>query len=619
MLRELHISNLAVIEDVTITFAAGLNCFTGQTGAGKSLILGALEILLGLRGGALDEMIRPGAEEARVSGVFELHDADITAQIAQAADQALHPGDDLLVTRKVFASGRSSVSINGHPAAGAMVRRVAELLVDVHGQHDHQYLLKPSNQLLILDAFGQTMPLRARFHEVHGELRALRQRHAELSASRTLRQQQLELYEFQADEIDKADLREGELAELRARHVLLSNVQRIKREAGTAHAALYESEGAVIERLQMIAHVLGDLAELDGRIKETAEQVRGAALTLQESAYELGRYVDGLELDPGELAQIEERLNALNRLAAKYADHGGAAAKSASGDAIAIVLQYRQEIGEQIAQLRGQDEDVSTLKNRIDALAGKLVTIGGELTAGRKAAAARIRPLIETQMRELGMGEAEFDVAFETAGEGNETSPAKLEDSHDRACPAGDAGASGLDRTEMMVRTNPGQPARPLRKIASGGELSRIMLAIKSILAQSDRISVLVFDEIDANIGGRMGTVIGQKLRRLAGQGDVVSPGLRRKKSAKPQPPEAAASHQVLCITHLPQIAAFAQRHFRIAKEVVGKGANKETRTTVTMLDGKPRIEELAEMLAGKDVTETTRRQVHELLETATV
>ena len=594
MLLQLHISNLAVIEDVTIELSEGLNCFTGQTGAGKSLILGALEILLGMRSGNLTDMIRPGADEARVSGVFELQDAWVVQQVSAAVDQSIEPGDSLLITRRLLASGRSTISINGRPATAAIIRTIGELLVDVHGQHDHQYLLKASNQLVILDAFGQTIPLREKFMTGYAQLRRLLQRRNQLIESRTLRRRQLELYEFQADEIDAAAIDEpagdeqvSELAELEARHRVISNIQRIKSQAGQAHAALYEAEGAAIERLQMIAHLLIELAEVDPALAPTAEQIRSSTLSLQESAYELSGYVQRLDCDPSELTEIEDRLNVLNRLIEKYG-RGPGQANPAAADPLAQVIAYRKQIGQQIQTLRGENEDLEDLDRQIDSLQRELGELGSTLSDQRRQAAAKLSPLVEKELAELGMPDGRLIVeltsgAFDSLASG--------------ASGGGDAAimATGLDTIEFMVRTNPGQPARPLRKIASGGELSRIMLAVKSILTHADRISVVVFDEIDANIGGRMGTVIGSKLRQLA----------------------AGGAHQVLCITHLPQIAAHADRHLRIAKRVEGKGKSRRTRTDVALLDGQSRIDELAEMLAGTQATVTTRKQARELIKAA--
>lgn len=566
MLRELHISNLAVIEDARIELADGLNCFTGQTGAGKSLVIGAFEILLGLR--KAGDLLRDGAEEGRVSGVFELADAELIRQVDAVADAGMggdgpaEGPEQLLVTRKVFASGRTSVTVNGAPATLGMLQQIGELLVDVHGQHDHQFLLKPANQRLMLDRFAESDDLRQRYGDLHGRIRALRQRREALEASATLRKQQLELYEFQAGEIDEAEPTEGEYDELAARHRVMSNLEKIGREAGAAHAALHESDGAIIDRLQGVAAVLKDLGELDESLVPIADEVRGALAQLQDASFSLGRYASRLDLDPAELEEVESRLNTLNRLIQKYGP--------GRGGTLADVLDHRRTIGVEIDRLRGEGEDLASIDAQLEPMAGELAEVGAALSAKRREAAEKLCPLVIGQLAELGMADARFEVAIDTAEAPGES-------------------ASGMDEIELLVAPNPGQAAKPLRRIASGGELSRIMLALKSILARSDRISVLVFDEVDANIGGRMGSVIGEKLRDLA------------------------AHHQVLCITHLPQIAAFASHHLRIAK-AVHRG---RTRTEVEPLDDSRRIDELAEMLAGKGHSATTRKQAEEMLANA--
>jgi DNA repair protein RecN (Recombination protein N) len=558
---------------------------------------------------------------------------------------SLEPGEPLLITRKLYASGRSGVSLNGQPATAPMVRAIGELLVDVHGQHDHQYLLKPSNQLLVLDGFARAMDLRDRFASLHGQISALRKRLAELNASQTLRRQQLDLYEFQAQEIDAAAPQAGEFPQLKARQAMLRNVQKLRRDAGAAHAALYDSEGAIVERLQMLTHLLGDLCELDDSLRDTTEQVRTATLTLQEAAFELARYVDRLETDPRELSEVEDRLNTLNRLIAKHGaskrplrSRAEADLLDAANDPVAGVVAYRAQIEEQIRQLRAEHADASGLAARIAELSRELKAVGMELHERRAAAAKRLQPLVVAELRELGMADAEFEVAFDSvdgamwdpqAGGAGDSLARDAADDDAAAFPteshaeSASLSATGFDRIEMLVRANPGQPARPLRKVASGGELSRIMLALKSTLAHSDRISVLVFDEIDANIGGRMGTVIGRKMRELAGKSAggfqvPVPPGASARKGKRRDAAAGAGPvHQILCITHLPQIAAFAHRHMRIAKSVTGKGDARQTVTSVTRLEGKERIEELAEMLAGKDVTATTRKQVEEMMAAA--
>ncbi len=556
MLRELHITNLAVIADARIEFEAGLNCFTGATGAGKSLVIGAIELLLGLRSAA--EMLRPGTDEGRVSGVFDIQNKRLLEEIETVLDIPLtSDGGELLLVRKLQASGRTSVSVNGHPITLGMLKNLADRLIDVHGQHDHQYLLKPANQIDVLDAFAETGELRGKYHSVFQEWTEARRQIENLSASRTLRQQQLELYRFQAGEIDAAELQPAEYEELKSRASVLTNLEKLKKEAAAAHANLYEADGSILERLKMTTGVLAELAQLDFNLKPVADTVRDATVQLEDSAFDLGRYLDRLDLDPAELTEVNDRLNVINRILNKY------------GDPLAIALDYRQEIGQKISDLERATDDLTSIQVRLDPLFEEIQRLGGQLSRQRTAAGKALAGRIEKALSELGMEKARFSVTI---------------------TPTSEPLASGLDAVEFIAQTNPGQLAQPLRKIASGGELSRVMLALKGILAQSDRISVLVFDEIDANVGGRLGSVIGDKLRELA------------------------RHHQVLCITHLPQIASYADRHFTVRKIVVGK----ETLTSVRVMSGDERIEELAEMIGGQRITETTRAQARELLDSAT-
>jgi DNA repair protein RecN (Recombination protein N) len=563
MLRELHISNLAVITDVRIELDPGLNCFTGATGAGKSLVIGALEVLLGLRSPA--EMLRPGVEEGRVSGVFEVRNADVLRRLDAITDvEVSADGGELLLTRRLYASGRSSVSLNGNPITLSMLKQVAEHLVDVHGQHDHQYLLKPSNQIDVIDQFGDLWPLRRQYHDVYQRVVDAKQRLAELSASKTLRQQQLELYRFQADEIDAAGLEPAEYAELESRASVLQNLEKLKKDAGAVHGALYEADGSVLERLKMMAAVLAELSVLDANVKPTADNMRDAMIALEEVAFDLSRYLDKLDLDPGELAEVNDRLNTINRVLNKY------------GDPLETTLAHRAEIGAKITELERATDDLSSIEKELTPLLKDVERLGKELSTKRQAVAKKLSPQIEKQLAELGMEKAKFTIQLCPA---TGTIPGEKRP----------ATASGFDAVEFIAQTNPGQLAQPLRKIASGGELSRIMLALKGILAQSDRISVLVFDEIDANVGGRLGSIIGNKLRGLAGH------------------------HQVLCITHLPQIASYADRHLTVRKEV----AQGATKTKVRTMEGPERLQELAEMIGGQRITDTTRAQAQELLDAA--
>ncbi|HLL89804.1 MAG TPA: AAA family ATPase, partial [Tepidisphaeraceae bacterium] len=446
MLRELHISNLAVIADARIELAPGLNCFTGATGAGKSLVIGAVEVLLGLR--SPGEMLRGGADEGRVSGVFEVRDKGLLKALDQVTDLPLSDeGGELLLTRRLYASGRSSVSLNGNPITLSMLKQVAEHLVDVHGQHDHQYLLKPHNQLDVLDQFGDLHPLRAKYHAVYYQLTGARRRLADLSTNRTLREQQLELYRFQADEIDNAQLDPAEYAELTSRASVLTNLEKLKMDAGVTYSALYDADGSVIERLKMMVGVLSELADIDQGLKDVAGGVRDATVQLEESAFDLSRYLDRLDLDPGELAEVNERLNTVQRILNKY------------GDPIETAVAYRAEIGAKIAELERATDDLSSLASQLAPLRKQLKSLGDELTAKRHAVAKKLSPLIEAQLQHLGMEKAKFTVSITPGPTDADSLPAT---------------PSGFDQIEFIAQTNPGLTPQPLRKIASGGELSRI-------------------------------------------------------------------------------------------------------------------------------------------------
>ncbi len=576
MLRELHISNLAVIEDAAIDFQPGLNVVTGQTGAGKSLILGAFELLMGLR--TVGKLLRAGAPEGRVTGVFELPDPiQVTAiqEIADLSDTDLAPGDSLIITRKLFSSGRSSVSMNGRPATLAMLKKVGSHLIDLQGnnrnnsndapsssasaQNETLLLLKPSYQLDILDHFADNPSRRTTYAQIFQELRQLQQQKVDLETGSTLRRDQLDLYQFQAHEIDEVDPTPGEYDELQSRFRFLSNIERLIRDARNVHQIIYDSENSIAERSQYALAILRELTDIDEDLAEVRDLTEQAAAASQEAAFTLNRYLGRLNFDAEELSEVTDRLNALNRLTAKYG----------SGTYPGI-FDFRAELAQKLAALQQDCGDANQIDERIQELRQSLAELGQVLNHRRHQAAQALKPNIEAQLHELAMPEAEFNVELTTINV--------------------DASPTGTDQLEMLIRTNPGQPMLPLRSVASGGELARIMLALKTVLAESEQTSVLIFDEIDAKIGGRLGTVIGDKLRQLS------------------------ANHQVLCITHLPQIAAYADHHLRIVKETEAG----ETRTSVaTLATTKSRAAELAEMLAGKDVTKTTTAQARELLRLA--
>ncbi len=551
MLRELHISNLAVIADARVEFGPGLNCFTGATGAGKSLVIGAIELLLGLR--SPQDMLRAGCDDGRVTGLFEITSSAVLQAIDGVTDLPISAdGGEVLLLRKLHSSGRSSASLNGHPITLQMLKAIGEILVDVHGQHDHQFLLKPSNQLSVLDQFAGLDNTRHKYHAAYLELSETRRRLTDLSTGEKLRVQQLDLLRFQADEIDKAELDPAEFIELEARSSVLQNVERLRKESSAVHESLYNADGSILDRLKTLYAVLLDLSAIDPAMKPIEESIKSGVIQLEEAAFDLGRYSQRLEFDPQELADANERLNTINRVIRKY------------GVNVEDVLEFRRRIQSEIDVLSRSGASAAELTARVGPLERQLKELGETLRKNRVAAAKKLVPLIESQLSELGMERARFDIQLS---------------------PCVEPTPSGFDAIEFMVQTNPGLPASALRKVASGGEIGRIMLALKSVVAAGDRVSVLVFDEIDSNIGGRLGSVIGTKLRDLA------------------------SHHQVLCITHLPQIAAFASRHLTVRKVQSGK----DTITTVRTIVGPDRTEELAEMIGGATITATTRAQAREL------
>lgn len=605
LLRELHICNLAIIADIRIEFQAGLNCFTGQTGAGKSLIIGALELLLALR--SPRHMLRAGATEGRITGVFQVQAAALRRQLAAQTDLPLQDEPELILVRRLHESGRTGASLNGHPITGTMLQTIAEMLVDIHGQHDAQFLLQPANQLSVLDDFAGAADLAEDFRRRHQQRQSLLRRREEGRASEMLRRSQLELGAFQAAEIDRAAFQPQEQQQLELRHRLLSNMEKLQRLLGSAYAALYEEEGAVVGRLKAVTSALLEAAELNPDVAPVAAQTRDATVSLDDAAFTLRRVLERLELDPRELTEVTERLNLLNRLIHKYCGAGGT---------LEQLLEFRRHVGEELARLRSAEQNSAELESQITQAADHLAKIGAVLSDQRRAAARKLIPLVREQLADLGMKDAQFHVDFrplaapiapsDGAEPGEATRPRRADAVHagretgnqkpetTNQVAAGAArdpfpSPSGLETVEFMLAANPGQPPRPLRQIASGGELSRTMLALKTILAQADRSSVLVFDEIDANVGGRMGGVIGEKLRALA------------------------ARHQVLCITHLPQIAAFADRHLSIRKRV----ENNASFTEVCILNGEGRTRELAAMTVGKNITQVALAQASELLQRA--
>lgn len=556
MLLELDIREFALIASARVEFAEGLNVLSGETGVGKSLLVHALAFLVG--GKASPQLLRSGAKEAEVCGTFVL--SPETARAVEGIVSAgIDPDSPVVLRRAYSSSGVSRAYVNGRPVAVQQLREVGALLVDLHGQHEHQSLLSPATQLDVLDRFAGAEERRREFEERYRALCEDEARLAALRASASERADRLEVLRHHTREIDLACPVPGEMDRLEAERVRLANLERISCAVASAYAELHEADGAIVGRLKRIERDLARVADLDASLRPHTEALAEAGTRLSEVAFALGRYTG--EVDGEALTRVQERIELLRGLLAKH------------GPTIEDVLRRKAEMDREIAELSSHQEETRELEERIRAGTKGLLDSGKALSAARAKAAKRLAERVQRELADLGMPHARLEVALAPIGETE--GPA-----------SGWASPSGLERAELLIAPNPGEPLRPLRKIASGGELARVMLALKAILAEADRVPVLVFDEVDANVGGRLGRAIGEKLSAVASR------------------------RQVFCVTHLAPIAAFADRHVLVIKETV-KG---RTETRFAALEGDARVEEIAEMVKGKPPTPTTRAQAREML-----
>ncbi|MFN3689575.1 MAG: DNA repair protein RecN [Fimbriimonadales bacterium] len=549
MLHALHIENLAIIDRLEVRFEAGLNALTGETGAGKSILIDALNLALGERADPM--LIRTGAEKLRVNAVFELPD---DPELRTLLDElGIEPEEGLLyLSREVQSSGRSMARINGQPVPLSAVQAIGERLVDLHGQHEHQSLLKPSRHLEFLDCWLGEPALRLRAQTREAVL-ALRQAERELQALTERareREQMLDLYRFQLDEIRNANLQQGEEEQLETEARRLMHAEKLIALAGSAYDALMQDQGAY----DLAAHAsrsLTEIARIDPSVTEWGDMLESALAHMEEVARNLRAYAEQIEYDPARLEEVLARLELIKRLKRKY------------GDTIEAVLQYAEEAESKLQMLETQTERREVLEAQIAELQAHAATLCEQLSALRKAGAQRFAQTVQAILRELAMERAEFRV---------EVRPKPMD-------------ITGADSIEFLFSANPGEPPRPLSKIASGGEMSRVMLALKTALADAAPVPTLVFDEIDAGLGGRTAYAVGEKLAELA-------------------------QHcQILCITHLPQIASRATHHLAIEKHTEGDA----TRVQIRVLAGEARVQEIARMLTGEP-TEIALQHAQELL-----
>jgi DNA repair protein RecN (Recombination protein N) len=565
MLTELRIENFAIIESLVIELGDGLVIFTGETGAGKSIIVDAVETLLGVR--ADTSLIRAGDERASVEGTFRIPAAiKDTVHAILEREELLDDPDYLIMQREFRREGRNVARVNGRPATVALVRELGELLIDLHGQSEHLSLLRVPSHRGLLDRYAGAEGELRDYAEGYAALQALRAELAELRQAEKEASERVELLSFQVQEVQAANLKPGEEEELREERTRLANAEALAENANLALSALDEGGAeapSANDRLGEMLDALGALAKVDDSQAELAERAQGAFDELAELGRDLRAYLDEIEFNPKRLGQVEKRLDLIQSLKRKY------------GEDIPAVIAHGERAAQQLDNISHAEERLAELEASEGELLAALAAKATALSAKRHAAAEELGAAIERELDDLRMEAAQFGVDFRSKAdaEGLPMGDERLAfDSH------------GHETVEFLVAPNPGEGLKPLVKVASGGETARLMLALKNVLARADQTPTLIFDEIDQGIGGRVGAVVGEKLWRLARQ------------------------HQVLCVTHLPQLAAYGDQHFKVEK------ALDEGRTVTQVMDlqGEPRLLELAQMLG--EVSEGTLQSANEIL-----
>jgi DNA repair protein RecN (Recombination protein N) len=564
MLSELYISNFALIDNITIKFDKGLNIFTGTTGVGKSLIVGALNFLLGSR--ATNEIVGTSKKEVAVSGIFIIKNGYILEEIKERMDNVTDEDEEIIIQRRLDQNGRNRCRLNNQPITVSLLKDIGELLVNIHGQHEHESLTNPSNQLVILDGFKKLDNLRNNFSDNYGRAIEKERLIQTVKSNQEERRKQIDLYNFEINEIESACLNSDEEETLEEKRSILANSEKIQNALTYCSNSLYESDNSIIARLNEVANELSKIKDIDKSFEDQLEVCNQSLYQLEDVAITLGKDIEKYGFNPEQLEQIEERIETIHRLKSKY------------GETIDDILSYCKESNLKLEQLLRENEDLDSTEKELKQLKKTVINSGKKLTQLRKKAGKELSGLIKTELADLGINNGKFDVSISSI---NTVEPEQFK--------LMDANTSGFDCVEFMFSSNIGEEVKPLRKIASGGEISRVMLALKCHLALADQTPVLVFDEIDANIGGRMGRIIGEKLKLVS------------------------QSHQVICITHLPQIASYADQHLKVDKFA----KNDKTFVNIEELSTKTRLEEIAEMIRGTEKTNITRKQAKEMIDDA--
>jgi DNA repair protein RecN (Recombination protein N) len=554
MLTELRIVNFALIEQLSLQFQSGFTVLTGETGAGKSLLIDAIALLVG--GRASTDQIRSGEDEAQLEAAFHLPDTHPLLQRLRLQDIIGRNESELILRRVLSRSGRHRVYVNGSLCPLRVLEELGGTLVDIHGQHEQQSLLATAKQLDALDGFGRLFELRGRYEQAYHGWKDLRTQLDALQHDVADRTRRESLLRFQVQEIEQAGLLPDEEEQLRSERQRLVHAHRLRELAHEAHVELQEDEQAVLTRLGRIGRALGELAQTDPTMGDCEQAVTESTIQLKELAGRLRDYAQQLEADPDRQAVVEDRLDLIQRLKKKY------------GGSIEAVVATGRLAQEELQLLDNREERTAELTGLLDEEARRLHTLAQQLSKKRVDAAKRMTTLVGAELAALKMEQAIFQVTVSTDESAEGIGPA------------------GRDRVEFLLSSNPGEPPRPLGRVASGGELSRIMLALKTVLAEMDQVPVLVFDEIDTGVGGAVAAAMGTRLRKLG------------------------AFHQVFCITHLPQVASQAEHHLLVEKGL----ESQRTSTSVRALKGMGREEEIARMLSGLTITKKVRETAAELI-----
>jgi DNA repair protein RecN (Recombination protein N) len=557
MLTTLRIKNLALVSDLTLELQPGCNVITGETGAGKSIILGALNLVLGER--ADRTLIRSGEESCSVEAVFDVK--KIRAPLKSFLEEnGLEPCDEhqLVLKRNFSAAGTNRQFVNGSPTTLATLASIGEGLVDMHGPHDHQSLLHSAKQLAILDAFGGLEKERESFGELVRRRAVLENEKSALVVDEKTYAQQLDLLRFQVQEISAARLQPGEDETVEQEFNRASNAAKLLQLSQAALDALSENENSLLTQSGVIGRVLAELQRVDSGAANLVGLLAQAGETLRELQTGLSRYADKVDIDPARLVELEERLNLINSFKRKY------------GATLAEVIAFDDEAKQKLQALESRDAELARLNTALEKLDVEILSTGKKLSAARKKVIPQLAKAVSKQLNDLGFKQSQFDVALNSVAA--EVTRLKPDERQSLLTSAATFKQSGLDEIEFQFAPNLGEPARPLRAIASSGEMARVMLALKTVLAAEDEIPVLIFDEVDANIGGETANAVGEKMKQIA------------------------AKRQVLCITHLPQVAAPAAAHYVVTKQM----KNGRTISEITLLDKKARVTELARMLGGQ-------------------